>query len=636
MISGAAIGIGAGAVAGGGDLGTGGGSVDPGPFPAFAPMFWRAAAADPANSATAINQTFAPADIDIANGKIVLPDLVLGAPGTVPQAAGVWVYFGNTGGALPAPLLALTPYYAAPAAGGGYKIYPLVSGNDWQNIPGAIADEDQGPAQNYQQQVNALVFTTQGTGTHRIYTDPLAAQIADLSGNGYHATPPVTGNKNFYSEIPNDADGRPYFRSRVTTRDQNLSSYVMHGKNWRVPTAARTKLYGARCVVHIATLTLRNRDWKSLSKWQQASTTFNTTTGIITRSSHSWPTGLMVKFFPQPGSVMPAGFAANTAYYCRSASSSTLTMHPTALDAANNTNIIIPSDQGSGTITMVAVQYPGDIERYRQLIEHYRPADATKNALTVFTDDGTGSSQRLDITTRFYPSANASTNCRMGGAGVTPNRFGSPFKVRLQIPAESVGPTCEDTGLPLASGQYWTTEEPGATAYTRYHRSEADALFCAGKSNVNCGSQVIRFTAAGSGWFLWETADNKAKLQAFIDAATPDLSRIALGQKLVLAVVLDMNDPASVGARIKAYVNGVLFADIDCDGMSGRPTVAKGVFASTSDPSIAATLFNSTQGHVALEADVYDICMGASTGAIVDTDFKPVTDWMMAKYAVTA
>lgn len=615
-----------------------GGTPDPGPFPSFAPLFWRAAAADPANSATAIDQTFAPSDVDIANGKINLPDLVLGAPGTVPQAAGVWIYFG-TDGVLPAPLLPLTPYYASPASGGGYKIFPVVSGNDWQNIPGAIADEDQGPAQNYQQQVNAVVFTTQGSGTHRIYSDPLAAQIADLSGNGYHAVPPVTGNKNFYSEIPLDTDGRPYFRSRVTTRDQSLSSYVMHGKNWRVPNAARTKLYGARSVVHIATLTFRNRDWKSLSKWQQASTTFNTSTGIITRSSHGWSTGFMVKFFPQPGSTMPAGFTANTAYYCRSVSSSTLTMHPTATDATNNTNVIIPTDQGSGTITMVAVQYPGDIERYRQLIEHYRPADATKNALTVFTDDGTGSSQRLDITTRFYPSANASTNCRMGGAGVTPNRFTAPdyavpFPHRLQIPAESVGPTCDDTGLPLTSGTYWTTAEPGATAYLRYHRSKADADFCQGLSNTACGNRVIRFTAAGSGWFLWETADGKAKLQSFLDAAIPDLNRIPIGQKLVLAVVVDMNDPASVGARIKAYVNGALFADVDCDGTSGRPNATKGVFASTSDPSIAATIFNSTQGHVALEADVYDLIMGASTGVIIDTDFKPVTDWMMAKYNV--
>lgn len=91
------------------------------------------------------------------------------------------------------------------------------------------------------------------------------------------------------------------------------------------------------------------------------STNISTSTGQFTTGRYGdiWATGDRVKVQArrfagtQGGSVtqdsvgtLPTGFSTNTDYYVRRIDATHITLHPTATDATNNTNVIIPSDQG--------------------------------------------------------------------------------------------------------------------------------------------------------------------------------------------------------------------------------------------------------------------------------------------------
>lgn len=71
---------------------------------------------------------------------------------------------------------------------------------------------------------------------------------------------------------------------------------------------------------------------------------------IITTPSHGLTTGDAVMVTADAGATQPGGVSATTIYYARAASSTTLSLHPTAADAAANTNVVTISSAGSGSI----------------------------------------------------------------------------------------------------------------------------------------------------------------------------------------------------------------------------------------------------------------------------------------------
>lgn len=70
--------------------------------------------------------------------------------------------------------------------------------------------------------------------------------------------------------------------------------------------------------------------------------------GIIKCVGHPYNTGDAVTVWEQNNNL-PSGFTEGTVYYVRKIDADHFTLHPTATDATNNTNIIIPTNYGSGT-----------------------------------------------------------------------------------------------------------------------------------------------------------------------------------------------------------------------------------------------------------------------------------------------
>lgn len=95
-----------------------------------------------------------------------------------------------------------------------------------------------------------------------------------------------------------------------------------------------------------ATLTLR---------WYKQATISSIDTGtdvITTSANHEFSTGDRVKL--SATDTLPGGLSWGTDYYVRSVSATTLSLHPTASDANNNTNKINITDAGGGTIRILA------------------------------------------------------------------------------------------------------------------------------------------------------------------------------------------------------------------------------------------------------------------------------------------
>lgn len=87
-------------------------------------------------------------------------------------------------------------------------------------------------------------------------------------------------------------------------------------------------------------------------------TNVNTTSGALTLSPR--PSTLVVgdiAYVSASGGSLPTGFSASTGYYIRTVSVGSVTiLYPTLTDAINQTNPVIPSTSGSGTLTLYVPQ----------------------------------------------------------------------------------------------------------------------------------------------------------------------------------------------------------------------------------------------------------------------------------------
>ncbi len=52
------------------------------------------------------------------------------------------------------------------------------------------------------------------------------------------------------------------------------------------------------------------------------------------------------------------------------------------------------------------------------------------------------------------------------------------------------------------------------------------------------------------------------------------------------------------------------------------------------EPYPAWTLFNSAQGHVPIDLDLYEIIFGSSSEAVSDEDIQKIVDYLKAKYSI--
>lgn len=619
-----------------------GGPPAPSSYPETATDFLRLSTWDASTTTEKISQTFSPADVVLAGNRIALPDLGFAAPVGTTTVPAVRCFFESTG-TLPTDANTGQPlsgaYFLSPNGSGGYDVYPECNQSNWHtyfpNIPHAVLEESAMPAQNYVQQVNKVIFSDQGTGTHKVYTNNLLNQMPNLiTGGAAVSLQTVNSNKHNRFEIVS-INGKDALDSRYLLRDPAVRAvYNLYGMSATLSpnsgaamAALDAALRGKRCVYQIWATKVENSNTFGLAKLPLAPASVNTSTGVISFATHGFSTGWQVIVSPVPGGVIPNGYSGTL--FVRSASANTVTLHPSLADATNNTNIIIPTTQGSGGFTLIANQRPSDDERMRFFAE-VRDSTGGNTATTRFNSLGAGDGTLVMSSDIVVSGAG---NGNMGATGrawvnMVPNTATDIAYMYIWIPTACVAPTCVDTGLPLSSGYYWITRTPSSSVFVRLFRNLPDAQASLGltSNNTNC----IKFNGvAGSGFIRGENTQRPLSIsvEGAPGASEKYIMFPSTTAPMVYANIIDRDDPTATGVKEYHYINGTLLGVVDTG-------VGKGISSSTPSSTNPITMLNSPAWHVPFEGKVWDVVVGSSAGAVVYADISDKVDYFKASHGV--
>lgn len=115
--------------------------------------------------------------------------------------------------------------------------------------------------------------------------------------------------------------------------------------------------------------------------------TVNTGTDVVTATAHLLVTAKALTVTSDD--TLPAPLAAGTTYYARVLTANTFTLHPTALDATNNTNIVNLTTAGTGVHTLAYAAYtPATGTTKVSNMSYYWKALGSKVTLTNLTRAG--------------------------------------------------------------------------------------------------------------------------------------------------------------------------------------------------------------------------------------------------------
>lgn len=609
------------------------GAQELGSFPGFPGMVMRFSAGSEANTSTTITQNLSPSDVDTVNNKLILPDLGFQPAASVASIAAIPLYMSTTG-VLPITspqITTSTPLYLSPASGGGYDIYTSPQPNDWENLRAALPDERPLTAQNFLQRSNKVVLLSGGSGTHTLQSTKLLKKLIDIAG--------VFSTEYYFGNIGTDPHkyiptvknaGRDRVFSQILARDPDKNgTYNLYGSGWQ--NLGNAAEYSAARGNKRTAVMMSVLEWNETLAYgvAKAPVTFsgvNTSTGVITSTAHGLTTASATKVIVYPGGTLPTGFSSLSTYYVRSASSNTITLHPTALDATNNTNIIIPSTQGTLGFLVYTPEIATDVERYRFIAEVRNAAGG--NTMTPRTNmQGSYGGRSMNMATSFVAGGSNS-----GDVGITGNSLTSLVptdsdiaKVNIYYTSAATPPTRTDTGLTLSKGEYWINRKPGSNTFIRMFDSQSAATANLGVATASATN--IKFSAVGSGTMLFKDSLRRSFAIGVERGDAPDVPGVwSPWQKGtgVLTTVTDYNDPASPTIRNRVFWNTTKIADYLSSGAKGNTDVGTSTI----------TFVNSSQGHVPFEGYIDEFILGFSDNEVTDADLLPAQQWLVNKYGI--
>ncbi len=624
-------------------------------LPTVPSMIFAFEPGDLSSSYITLDQTFAPASVDTGNSKLTLTGLNFSAyGGSSGDFKGAPVFFSSTG-TLPSPLVASTPYYLSPNAVSGYDIYPTMSSSDHPNMPSQVYFEEPLPAQNFIELTNKIVLTTQGTGTHRIYSEALIDKIYDRLGSGCTIENRVPGDRQAALRVQIDGNGR-HVVSREIARDPRANeggTYNLYGpspiQGGLSQSAARAYVGNRRAgwVTHVARIIPNNN--RNIRKNILAPSAVNTSTGVFTYDNINgrFADGNRVIFKDPPaGNAIPAGFTAETSYYLRLITgNTTYTLHPTALDATNNTNVIVPSDAGTGIFVLYAPERVGDGHRQIFFLE-WLEANGGANFITSFPKYN-GPTNRGIILAANWTLDDTGTPKNGDILGI--KGFRDLTRVEIWFAPEATRPVRLDTGQPLADGFYYVTGYVGGSSYGRLHDTLAKAQACVGVATISCAStDLIKYDSGtpvvgeslftyGGGrvpWALNSQWSGGPTPQTSGEDVTFTTDTLPYGTSSdpvhTFTFLFDNNNPDKATPIAKLYIDGVKQGEYVLDGTKGQSS------STTATGSPAWTWLNSAALHVPFTGDIYATYMGATTSAeVTDAEILALHQYTFSKFAVT-
>lgn len=318
------------------------------------------------NTTNTVSQTFTSGNVDVAGNR--LTGLTL--PFT-DQVEGTSCYQTpvtlTTSGVLPGGLSLNTQYFIEPVTG-GHRFYKVSSNKDWADVQGGLTTDDIAMGQYAAQNRGAVTLTDTGSGTHTINTLPLLAKLKDLTPNGFDIQNTTSTAYGELFEVISNATYGKFIKSYGCTQHHSDYGVVKtYGKRTDMVTgtvirdALRSKMASQQFVGSVNAIvpkrTLHGR-MTLQARFTNAQLTIGT--GVFAKSNAtSFVTGDLVTIAPATsGTTLPTpntGLITDD-FYVRAISSTSCSLHPTATDATNNTNVITFSSAGSGTFFLVAAR----------------------------------------------------------------------------------------------------------------------------------------------------------------------------------------------------------------------------------------------------------------------------------------
>jgi hypothetical protein len=184
---------------------------------------------------------------------------------------------------------------------------------------------------------------------------------------------------------------------------------------------------------------------------------------------------------------------------------------------------------------------------------------------------------------------------------------------------------------PLKPGtSYWVTSAPDSGGGSRLHASLEDAKKSQGLPTAEAA--CLKFPSPGIGECLASFADGSSPI-AF-GTISKDLpvfqTRLKLGELCVLVFKMDFDNPDSDGPVASLGINELETEKIILKQPKGLTPAAR----EESFPSW--TLFNSAQGHVPIDMDVYEIVFGSSAQDVPPQEIQQMVDHLKVRYGVAA
>lgn len=567
---------------------------------------------NPANTTTTLNIAFNPSDVNTTTSAI-----------TVALPATEFVRNSNynstrvkftTTGTLPAPLDANKEYLIEDLNNGTAILYPVLSDADYAMLPSYVNGEIIPPHQAYAQQNNKIIFTTQGTGVHRIVSEPILTKQADKTANSIDFGVGSKLNQTF--RLRTDGSGRKYIE-KPGALGKPAANYDYYGKVIydNVSGATLGSLWsGKRFMYSVIVANMKFNNSVSLRRQFFLPSSVNTGTGVITAINHGIPTGTKVAYgvisgtgaFPTP----TVSFASNI--YLRSNTIDSFTLHPTATDATNNTNAYVYSSAGTGEFYVVDNAGAQTEQCVRQIIydvcslnnngHDFSPSNYVYHKIidcagSLFFNDGSSG--------MLFETAQES---RIG-------RNFTSMPIKIFVPPESVPPTCNDTGLRLTSGTYWISNESTNNVYL--YRTQAHAIARTPKITYN------KTGASGNILFYIE----KAFFRGFDDAVVLTTSD-ALNDNNKFGIFVLVRDYAKTAGTILETVGFNAVNNV----YNNRAIANTGYSLITnSDNNIKSG--NAAETHVSALLDEYETILGVS---VTDptTSITNMINFFKTKYGI--
>lgn len=568
-------------------------------------------------------ENFTESEVEVGTDRLRLADLGFDSL-TYPKGLGYGapVYFSSTG-KLPEPLLPEKPYYIVPAPDGGYRVYPVATDADATIQPGGVPGERVFPAQNVVQGVGSVVFRDGGTGRHRLYSKPQLFQFADLSGTGFDAFARSLKNRHMMLELDKDAEGRRFARTAgALVRENWIGSYNAYGPTFfQGPSekrpGARERVGGKRVVYQIFVVRVRSYQERQVLKFMAEPKDIQIGKGQIfhaadARAANRFVDGDLIQAKAYGAGRLPSPLQEGTDYFASKIDGKNIALHATREDARKRMNPIAFTDGGSGTFLFWAPERVADSRRWSFFAEILAP-DSGGNTLSARLMESVKSGI-LKNATAFAISG--PQNGEILGpvlADLSPVVLWTP-------PRASLPP-------PLQSGVRYWVGKAGDSAIRLYESLESAR---AGSGKTTAESPCIKFTGPGSGESLLSMDDNSAGVAyGTLSKALPVFERrIPFDTLQILVFKIDFDPQDHAAAYQTLGINEVVTEGIELDRPKGHTPEA------VKEPFPAWTLFNSAQGHVPIDLDLYEIVFGSSSEAVPDGEILKIVDHLKAKYGI--